>query len=272
MAYRSRGGSGGDQPPVEENHHDDLYKAEIIFFPGRVHVQKMSADTETHGESGRNVVVSWTGGKDGCLACSWAMREGFEVSHLLNFRDAKKQGSHEINPDLLIAQSEATGIPLIRRDFRSYEQEFIKAVRELNRDGAGIEGAVFGHIETHKNLVDRICGELGIEPIMPLWKRDPEQIVAAVIDAGFEVILVSVRADLLGEEWLGRRIDRTFVRDLRRVDPSIDLCGENGEFHTFVTDGPILKSAIRVVDGETVLRGGHWFLDITECAIERKNR
>ena len=77
------------------------------------------------------VVVSWTGGKDGCLACYGAISEGFEASHLLNFREIQRRGSHDINPDLLYAQAEALGIPLIHKDFISYEQEFKKVVRDL---------------------------------------------------------------------------------------------------------------------------------------------
>lgn len=114
------------------------------------------------------LVVSWTGGKDGCLACYGAISEGFEVFHLLNFREIQSRGAHDINPDLLYAQAEALGIPLIHKDFISYEQEFKKVVRDLRDGGEKIDGAVFGYIETHKNLVDRICGELGLELIMAL--------------------------------------------------------------------------------------------------------
>ncbi|MCQ1537008.1 diphthine--ammonia ligase [Methanosarcina sp. KYL-1] len=216
------------------------------------------------------VVVSWTGGKDGCLACYGAISEGFEVSHLLNFREARRRGSHDINPGLIYAQAEALGIPLIHKDFISYEQEFKKVVRDLRESGEQVDGAVFGHIETHKNLVDRICGELGLELIMPLWQRNSEQIINGLIDSGFEAILLSVKADLLGKEWLGRKIDENFIRDLRNHNPSIDPCGENGEFHTFVTDGPLFKNKIKIVESEMVLRGGYWFLDISTFEAEKK--
>ena len=94
----------------------------------------------------RNVVVSWTGGKDGCYACYKAMSEGYLVTHLLNFRNMKKTGSHEVNPRIIQAQSEAMGIPLLQRDFYSYEMEFKKAVSDLRAQGEKIDGAVFGHI------------------------------------------------------------------------------------------------------------------------------
>ncbi|KKG15209.1 ATP-binding protein [Methanosarcina sp. 2.H.T.1A.6] len=216
------------------------------------------------------VVVSWTGGKDGCLACYGAISEGFEVSHLLNFREIQRRGSHDINPALLYAQAEALGIPLIHKDFISYEQEFKKVVRDLRDSGEKIDGAVFGHIETHKNLVDRICGELDLELIMPLWQRNSEQILNGLIDLGFEVILLSVKAELLGKEWLGRKIDENFICDLKKHNPSIDPCGENGEFHTFVIDGPLFKNKIKVMESEMVLREGYWFLEISKFEAEKR--
>jgi diphthine-ammonia ligase len=208
------------------------------------------------------VVVSWTGGKDGCFACYKAISEGFYVSYLLNFRDMKRSGSHEINPELLIAQSQAIGIPILYIDFMSYEEEFKKVIRNLKENDAGIDGAVFGHIETHKNLVDRICNDLDIELILPLWNRDPEQIISDFIDAGFEAIIVSAKADLLGKEWLGRKVNKKFVSDLRSFHNGLDLCGEFGEYHTFVIDGPMFKNRIRIVNSEKILKDGYWFLDI----------
>ena len=78
------------------------------------------------------VVVSWTGGKDDCFACYKAISEGnFDVAYLLNFRDMKRSGSHEINHELLSAQSQAIGIPILQIDFMSYEEEFKKVVRNL---------------------------------------------------------------------------------------------------------------------------------------------
>jgi len=217
-----------------------------------------------------NVVVSWTGGKDGCLSCYQAMSDGFNVTHLLNFRDTKKKGSHTINPKLLLAQMQSTGIPSIRTDFVSYEQEFKKVIQELNKNNAAIEGAVFGHIRTHDNLVNRICNDIGIKPIMPLWKLDSEQIVSDLADAGFKAIIVSVKASLLGKEWLGRTIDRKFLRDLRKYNSAIDACGEDGEFHTFVIDGPPFKHRFKILDSKKILEDGYWFLDVSLFEVEEK--
>ncbi len=103
-----------------------------------------------------NVVVSWTGGKDGCYACYKVMSEGYLVTHLLNFRNMLKTGSREVNSGVIQAQSEAMGIPLLQKDFYSYEMEFKKAVSELRDGEERVDGAVFGHIATHDKLVERI--------------------------------------------------------------------------------------------------------------------
>ena len=217
-----------------------------------------------------NVIISWTGGKDGCYSCYKTMAEGYRVTHLLNFRNIGKQGSHEVNPKIIRAQSKAMEIPLIQRNFFSYEEEFKKVVLDLRAQGVGIEGAVFGHIETHGNLVTRICRDLDIELLLPLWKQDSGELLREMIDAGFEMVIVSIKDGLMGKEWLGRRIDEEFTSDLRALNPSIDPCGENGEFHTLVTDGPIFRDKIKITKREPVLKEGYWMLYITEFSYLKK--
>ncbi len=228
----------------------------------------MKTETSLQTTKKNKIVVSWTGGKDGCFACYNAILEGFDVSYLLSFRDMKKTGSHNMNQDLLSAQSEALGIPILQLDFRSYEQEFKNAIRRLNEAGAEIHGAVFGHIGTHRKLVERICNDLGIALLLPLWNRDSEHILSDFIDAGFEAIVISAKADLFDSEWLGRRVDKQFVRDLRTFHKGLDLCGEHGEYHTFVIDGPLFKNRIRIIKSEKILKDGYWILDISKFEVE----
>jgi uncharacterized protein (TIGR00290 family) len=230
----------------------------------------MKAETTVKENNNSSVVVSWTGGKDGCFTCHKAILEGFDVSYLLNFRDMKKSGSHEINPELLSLQSEAVGIPILQTNFISYEQEFKKVVRDLKAGGVRVDGAVFGHIKTHKGLVDRICSDLGIKSILPIWNCNSEQIINELIDAGFDAIVISAKADLFDEGWLGRKIDKKFLSDLRRFNDAIDPCGEYGEFHTFIIDGPMFGKKLRIVDSKKILKDGYWFLDILKCTTEEK--
>jgi len=223
-------------------------------------------------------VVSWSGGKDSCFACYKAMLDGFEVSYLLNF--VSKDGrcmSHGLDSELIAAQSQAIGIPLVQREvtWETYEQEFKIAMRELKE--RGISAAVFGDIDVqeHKDWVDRVCGEVGVTPLEPLWGLNPEQILTDFIDEGFEAIVINVKAEPFGQEWLGRKVDRRLLRDLQKLQAkhNVHICGELGEYHTLVTDGPIFKRRIRMLDSRKVLRMGYWeywLLDVLKYDIEEK--
>jgi len=220
----------------------------------------------------KNAVVSWTGGKDGCFSCLKAMSGGLRITLLLHFTNVKKRGSHELNPGIIRAQSEAMGIPLVQKDFSSYEEEFKEVIRDLRARGEQIDAAVFGHIETHGNLVNRICGALDLEMVMPIWKQDSKGLLKEMIESGLEVMVVSARGALMGEDWLGRRIDGEFIHDLENLDVSIDFCGENGEFHTLVTDAPLFGKKIHVTGARRSFREGYWYLDINEWTLQEKGK
>jgi len=204
--------------------------------------------------------------------------DGFEVSYLLNF--VSKDGrcmSHGLDSELIAAQSQAIGIPLVQREvtWETYEQEFKIAMRELKE--RGISAAVFGDIDVqeHKDWVDRVCGEVGVTPLEPLWGLNPEQILTDFIDEGFEAIVINVKAEPFGQEWLGRKVDRRLLRDLQKLQAkhNVHICGELGEYHTLVTDGPIFKRRIRMLDSRKVLRMGYWeywLLDVLKYDIEEK--
>lgn len=217
-----------------------------------------------------NAVVSWTGGKDGCYSCIKAMEQGYSITHLLHFTNVKRKGSHELNPDVVRAQADAMGIPIIQKDFYSYEEEFKSAIRNLREAGERIDAAVFGHIETHKPLVDRICDEMNLELLLPIWKQDSKKLLERMIDSGLEICVASARGSLMGKEWVGRRIDREFIRDLEGLNPSIDACGENGEFHTLVTDAPVFGKKILITHSDRVFHEGYWYLDIRGFSLVEK--
>jgi uncharacterized protein (TIGR00290 family) len=215
------------------------------------------------------VVASWSGGKESCLACYKAIVDGFDVSYLLNFIDERgeRSRSHGLSAELLAAQSKAMGIPILQRKtaWDDYEENFKSAVVQLME--SGVKGGVFGDIDLqeHRDWVESVCGELNIEPILPLWKRPREQILGEFIDAGFEAIVVATNANMLGKELLGRKIDYSFINDLHGYD--IDLCGESGEYHTFVIDGPMFKRRIEIIDARKILKNNSWILDILDFSV-----
>lgn len=207
-------------------------------------------------------IASWSGGKDSCFACYKAIRDGYDISYLVNFisREYKRVSFHGTEAKLIQLQSEAIRIPLLQKEttWNGYENEFKEAVKSLIPDG--VQGMIFGdiYLQEHRDWVKRVCGELGIKAMEPLWGKEPEKILLEFIDAGFEAIIVSAKADLFGKEWIGQRVDRDFLRYLK--DNNIDACGENGEYHTFVTDGPMFRKKIKIDINTQIMRDGYWFL------------
>ena len=222
----------------------------------------------------KKVIASWSGGKDSCLAYYKAVNLEYTVSYLLNTisQEYKRVRFHGTKDTLIQAQAQALGIPLLQKETtaENYEQEFKDAIRSVIPEG--IEGVVFGDIYPHMRVwADKICGDLGIQAIEPLCGRNSEEILLDFIDSGFETIVVATQANLLGEEWLGRKIDKLFLNDVKRLK-SIDVCGENGEYHTLVIDGPIFKQRINIKKSQKTLRNGYWFLDIRDYQLIKKNK
>jgi uncharacterized protein (TIGR00290 family) len=220
------------------------------------------------------LAASWSGGKDSCLACYRAISAGFEVSYLLNMinKDAKRSMSHGLNAQLLSAQAQAMGVAMVQQEvtWDTYEKGLKSAVYELKEKG--VTGMVFGDmdVQEHKDWVEKVCAELEIKPIMPLWGAAPEQILHEVVAEGFEAVVVSARSDCFGPEWLGRKVDRELITELQRWESEthIHICGELGEYHTFVTAGPLFKKRVKILDSQRVLRDGYWFLDILSWGLD----
>ena len=214
--------------------------------------------------------ASWSGGKESCFACYKAIQNGFKVSHILNNISEKydRVSFHGVKSELVRLQSQSIRISLVQPKVTgdNYEQEFKKTIRKLKE--FKVTTGVFGDIDLqeHRNWVERVCKELEITPIFPLWGQKREQLLNDFIDKGFEAIVVSTKADLLNMEWVGRKIDKRFVRDLSKLR-KVDLCGENGEYHTFVTNGPLFKKRIEILETGKVLRSGYWFLDIKKYVV-----
>ncbi len=215
-------------------------------------------------------IASWSGGKDSCFACYEAILNGYDISYLVNFisKEYRRVSFHGTEAKLIQLQTEAIGIPLLQREttWNGYEQEFKGAVKSLIP--GGVEGIVFGdiYLQEHKDWTERVCGELGIEAIEPLWGKDPEKILLEFIDSSFEATIISAKSDLFAEEWIGRKVNKDFLRYLK--ENNIDICGENGEYHTFVTDGPLFKKKIKISKSKTIMREGYWFLDTLEYSLE----
>ena len=222
------------------------------------------------------VFASWSGGKDSCLALYRAKVSGLDVRYLANTvtENGKRSFSHGMPAELIQLQSQSIGIPLVQRRTtrETYEAEFIKMLQAFKQEG--IEGGVFGDIDfnAHREWIERVCRKADITPLLPLWLESQDKLVREFIDAGFEAVVVAAKAELFGEAVLGRKIDRDFIRHLEELGKTkkVTPCGESGEYHSLVIDGPIFKKRLEIVKTQKELREGTRFLNILAVNIKDK--
>jgi len=211
------------------------------------------------------VLFSWSGGKDSTMAlCDiLAMRE-YQVAALLTTvtEDYQRISMHGVRRLLLQQQAESLGIPLEeimiskQSSNAEYESKMAEVLRRYKEQG--VSSVVFGDIflEDLKVHREKNLAGLGMRGIFPLWKKDTGELIKSFIRLGFKAVTVCVDTQSLEQRFIGRMIDEQFVSDLPR---NVDVCGENGEYHSFVSDGPIFKKGISYELGETVLRDSRFY-------------
>ncbi|KAI9013700.1 hypothetical protein DFJ74DRAFT_771562 [Hyaloraphidium curvatum] len=184
-------------------------------------------------------LVSWSGGKDSCLALHRARLSGLQPALLVTALDESgvRSRSHGVPPELHEAQAEALGVPVrfYSASWTTYEELFVEMLREAKAEG--VTHAVFGDIDIpeHRAWEERVCGAAGLQAVLPLWGGDRRALVREFLGAGYRAVVVVVDGRYLTEEFVGREFDAEFVDSLPH---GVDPAGENGEFHTFVYDGP----------------------------------
>lgn len=195
-------------------------------------------------------IMSFSGGKDSILALYKMIKKGYEPVALLTTikKDKEKSWTHHLDNNFLRRVSESLGIPilLVECDVDDYERKFEEALFKAKDMGATI--CAFGDIdiELHRNWdLDR-CKNTGIEAKLPLWQQNREELVYEFIDSGFETIINKVNLKYMGVEFLGKVLDRKIIEDIKST--GADACGENGEYHTFVIDGPLFKNRINFIN------------------------
>jgi uncharacterized protein (TIGR00290 family) len=208
------------------------------------------------------VVLSWSGGKDSSLTLA-ALRADprYDVVALLTSVTAgyDRVSIHGVRRTLLEAQAAATGLPLREVVLQpqcsneQYEAAFLHALAAIRTDYPAVRRIAFGdlYLEDVRAYRERLLARAGFEALVPLWARDTTALAAEFIAAGFAAHLVCVDTQQLAASFAGRRFDAALLADL---PAGVDPCGENGEFHTFVSAGPVFNGAIPVRVGEVVLR------------------
>lgn len=191
--------------------------------------------------------------------------EGNSIECLINMCDehGEHSRSHGIKNSIIAEQAKKMRIPILQ-PFSSkgeYEKNFRKAILSLKEKG--IEAGVFGdiYLQEHRNWIEHICNDLGIEAVFPLWENNTAELLKEFVAVGFKTIVVAVNLEKLSEDWLGRIIDQQFVADINTL-PEIDPCAENGEYHSFVFDGPLFSGPVIFTKGEYRKEGKHVFLEL----------
>lgn len=212
------------------------------------------------------VFVSWSGGKDCMLALHRIKKEGMHDIHcLVNMCDkaTPRSRSHGISNRLIGEQAFAMGIPVIQpvSGFDDYELVFKSAINQLKAQG--VKGGVFGdiYLQEHRDWIERVCAETEIEPIFPLWGNSTADLLQEFVNEGFKARLVAVNQQHLTQNWLGRNIDQQFVNDILEL-PGLDPCAENGEYHSFVFDGPAFVTPVVFQERTSYVAHNHWFLEL----------
>ncbi|WP_439489967.1 diphthine--ammonia ligase [Algoriphagus sp.] len=205
-------------------------------------------------------ILNWSGGKDSALTLYKLQQfEDFEIECLLTSISQKYQriSMHGVRLELLEMQAKSVGIPLVKMEIPDmptmevYEQTMRETLSELKNQG--VTASIFGDIflEDLRTYRENKLAEIDILGVFPLWNQSTDHLIREFLDLGFKTITTCVNEKYLDKSFVGRVIDEDFLKDL----PSgVDPCGENGEFHTFVFDGPIFTKPIEFEKGEVVLR------------------
>jgi uncharacterized protein (TIGR00290 family) len=199
--------------------------------------------------------ISWSGGKDGWLALIRARAAGTDVRYALTMFDEEgtRSRSHAVAPELMALQARALDLDPImaQASWREYEAGLIEALRTLR--GRGVDRVVFGDIDIadHRAFEERVCAAAGVAAELPLCQQDREALVEEMFARDLKAIVVTTDDRRLTSEFCGCMFDRAFLAVLPQ---SVDRCGENGEFHTFVIGGAGFRGDLPVTAGPVYAR------------------
>jgi len=207
---------------------------------------------------------SFSGGKDSCLAIYRAINTGGNAKKLITMftEDGERSRSHGLHFSVITAQSQAMNIPLVTQaaPWNDYEKHFTAALTSVKKEG--VQHVVFGDIDLqeHRDWEERVCGGIGLYPILPLWLEERKSLLNEFLELGFCAMIIAVKENILPTSLLGKTLSRTVIEEIEGED--VDACGEEGEYHTIVYDGPIFQSSLLLTHGKKILRDGYWFLDL----------
>ena len=205
-------------------------------------------------------IFNWSGGKDSSLALYEILQKmEYEIACLMSSVNDhyNRVSMHGVRIELIEQQAASIGLPLRQLrlpempSMEDYNREMFAIMQGFKDEG--INYSIFGDIflEDLKVYREGQLAKVGMQGIFPIWKRNTTELIEEFVDKGFKAILVCINEKHLDRSFAGRLIDKDFIKDL---PAGVDPCGENGEYHSFVFDGPIFKTPIKFEVGEVVHR------------------
>ena len=192
--------------------------------------------------------VSWSGGKDSCLSLYKAVKHGYSLKKIFTMFSMESgiSSAHRLKEDIIKAQANAIGTEHIigRALFNEYEEVFISNLKAFKEQG--IEFGIFGDIDLdeHRDWVEKVCKKADIKAVFPLWKSDRKELVKEFIHKGFKARIILVNKKMIDTKFLGHDLSYALLKEIEKC--GADVCGENGEYHTVVYDGPIFKKPVNI--------------------------
>lgn len=219
---------------------------------------------DTCPKQGEAFFCSWSGGKDSCLALYKGRANGGLPACLVTMlvENGRRTRSHGLAVEVVQQQASSLGIRLasVATSWADYEANFIGLLKQLRTQN--IHSGVFGDIDIddHRAWEEKVCAAARLKAYLPLWKSKRRALLDEFLQLGFRATIVATQASALAPEFLGRQLNQSLVDEL--VEQGIDPSGENGEYHTVVTDGPLFAYPLELTPRESLLREGYWFLDL----------
>lgn len=220
------------------------------------------------------ILFCWSGGKDSAISLYEIQKSHkYQVVSLLTTitADYDRVSMHGVPRALIEQQASSLGLPIeevfVPRD--SSNEEYDSKMREalIRFKQAGIFSVAFGdiHLAGVRQYREDNLSQVGMKGIFPVWGRNTAELTASFVELGFQAIVTCVNTKVLDGRFLGRVLDKQFLSEL---PPGVDPAGENGEFHSFVFDGPIFKERIGYTPGERVLRDSLYFCDLLPKRVQ----
>lgn len=203
----------------------------------------------------KRIALSWSGGKDSCLALDTLVKDGYKVVCLMTTapEETGRTFAHGEKLELVKAQAASLNIPIefVNCTLEHYTDRFIETLLEL-KEKYDLNGIAYGdlYLDEHREWGEQVAAKAAVEAIYPLWMmaHEAKAKLQTFVQSGFKAVVIRVRKEKLDDTWLGRQLDEAFLRDIS--NENVCPMGEAGEYHTFVYDGPLFKKRIELSFGE----------------------